>query len=202
MFSATRLLSTSPTSLHQHPKDVAGSSMFVSIGLLGISPQPVYEVPESESQTTVPIGMIYIRTLLFRCSNNVKHIHHLSPSLVPAYLEHMGSPLDLATTTLTQHHLPDCSHQVLSKLCCTSIAIILTFSFGPDFPPVSEALGLPSFLPLHSESSSTVLRIPRSTLRATTYDGQTIYLRRKSKVISTTTDVSFTEILTKEEFIS
>jgi hypothetical protein len=46
------------------------------------------------------------------------------------------------------------------------------------------------------------MRIPRSTLRATTYDGQTVYLRRKSKVIFSTANVSFMEILTKEELIS
>jgi len=63
MFTATGLLSTSSTSLPQVPKDIPESSIFVSNGLLGISPQPTME---SESQTTVPSGMI--------CWNSIVHM--------------------------------------------------------------------------------------------------------------------------------
>lgn len=61
MFTATGLLSTSSTSLPQVPKDIPESSIFVSNGLLGISPQPTME---SESQTTVPSGMICWKSIV------------------------------------------------------------------------------------------------------------------------------------------
>ncbi|KIM48804.1 hypothetical protein M413DRAFT_437980 [Hebeloma cylindrosporum] len=152
MFTATGLLSTSSTSLPKPPEDILGSSMFVSNGLLGISPQTVHEVPESESQTTVL---------------NAPSFSFLGTGLLGTDGASSGSSSDTKSTSLSRLQSPD-----------------------PDFPPISEALGLPPFLPRHSESSSTVMRIPRSTLRATTYDGQTIYLRRKSKVIYTAADAS------------
>ncbi|KAF8163574.1 P-loop containing nucleoside triphosphate hydrolase protein [Crassisporium funariophilum] len=51
-----------------------------------------------------------------------------------------------------------------------------------DLPSVSEAFGAPKGLLAHSKhSTSTIPRIPRSTIQATTYDGKTIYLRKKAK---------------------
>ncbi|KAF8969722.1 P-loop containing nucleoside triphosphate hydrolase protein [Flammula alnicola] len=58
---------------------------------------------------------------------------------------------------------------------------------SPDFelPSVSEAFGVTRTITHNLESSSTTpLQIPRSNVRATTYDGKTVYLRRKPKVFS------------------
>ncbi|CAA7271466.1 unnamed protein product [Cyclocybe aegerita] len=55
-----------------------------------------------------------------------------------------------------------------------------------DIPSVCEAFGIRSRLPQAPSS----IQIPRSTLRATTFDGKTVYLRRKPKVFSTTTQTS------------
>ena len=48
-----------------------------------------------------------------------------------------------------------------------------------DPPPVSEALALPSHL--KPSAIATIPHIPRVTVRATTSDGKTIYLRKRKK---------------------
>ncbi|KDR73607.1 hypothetical protein GALMADRAFT_251349 [Galerina marginata CBS 339.88] len=56
-----------------------------------------------------------------------------------------------------------------------------------DLPTVSEAFGIQ---PLSSQSrpSTTSIHVPRSNVRATTFDGKSIYLRRKPKVIFPSTN--------------
>ena len=50
-----------------------------------------------------------------------------------------------------------------------------------DPPPVSEALALPSHLIQKPSAITTIPNIPRVTVRATTSDGKTIYLRKRKK---------------------
>ena len=50
-----------------------------------------------------------------------------------------------------------------------------------DPPPVSEALALPSHLIQKPSAIPTIPNIPRVTVRATTSDGKTIYLRKRKK---------------------
>ena len=61
-----------------------------------------------------------------------------------------------------------------------------------DPPPVAEAFGVPSHL--LSNSGPTHTRPKNAThlsVRATTFDGKTIYLRRRTKVISRSSTVSY-----------
>jgi hypothetical protein len=50
-----------------------------------------------------------------------------------------------------------------------------------DPPPVSEALALPSHLIQKPSATTTIPHTPRVTVRATTSDGKTIYLRKRKK---------------------
>jgi hypothetical protein len=50
-----------------------------------------------------------------------------------------------------------------------------------DLPPVSEAFALPSHLIPRPSETTTIPHIPRVTVRATTNDGKTIYLRKRRK---------------------
>ncbi|KAJ7709592.1 hypothetical protein B0H17DRAFT_1173775 [Mycena rosella] len=70
-----------------------------------------------------------------------------------------------------------------------------TFTFTPngllgsqdddddDLPTVAEAFGIPTTLPARAESAQTTPEYaPRFSVRATTFDGKTMYLKRKPKV--------------------
>lgn len=59
-----------------------------------------------------------------------------------------------------------------------------------DLPPVSEALALPSHL--IQKTVTTFPQIPRVTVRATTSEGKTIYLRKRKKP-SQTVSLSYIE---------
>ena len=77
------------------------------------------------------------------------------PANAPAVLPHADSPCP--TSSNTQFLLDD------------------------DLPPVSEALALPSHLSQKPSAIIIIPQIPRVTVRATTSDGKTIYLRKRKK---------------------
>ena len=51
-----------------------------------------------------------------------------------------------------------------------------------DLLPISEALALPSHLISGPSEITAISHIPRVTVRATTNDGKTIYLRKRKKI--------------------
>ena len=78
------------------------------------------------------------------------------------------------------------------SLCTTnSIIQINTQSLlDDDLPPVSEAFALPPHIASRSSAIATTPHIPRVTLRATTNDGKTFYLRKRKKAIPSEMAVS------------
>ncbi|PPQ73595.1 hypothetical protein CVT26_010493 [Gymnopilus dilepis] len=60
-----------------------------------------------------------------------------------------------------------------------------------DSPSVTDALGI-STVPHHIPNRTITL--PRTSLRATTFDGKTIYLKRKPKIISTSTGANVVKL--------
>jgi hypothetical protein len=70
-----------------------------------------------------------------------------------------------------------------------------------DLPPVSEALALPSHLIQKPGANTTIPQIPRVTVRATTSDGKTIYLRKRKKPSPTVSRWCIRSILTYKDVL-
>lgn len=64
---------------------------------------------------------------------------------------------------------------------CPTNSNIQSLLDDDDLPPVSEALALPSHLIQKPSEITTIPHIPRVTVRATTSDGKTIYLRKRKR---------------------
>ena len=62
-----------------------------------------------------------------------------------------------------------------------------------DPPPVSDAFALPSHLVQKPSEITTIPQIPRVTVRATTSDGKTIYLRKRKKPSPTVSRIIYRE---------
>jgi hypothetical protein len=65
-----------------------------------------------------------------------------------------------------------------------------TQSLDHDLPPVSEALALPFHLISGRSAITAIPHIPRVTVRATTDEGETIYLRKRKRHSPLETTVS------------
>ena len=73
---------------------------------------------------------------------------------------------------------------------CPTNSNIQSLLEDDDLPPVSEALALPSHLSQKPTAVTTIPQIPRVTVRATTSDGKTIYLRKRKKPTPTVSILS------------
>ncbi|KAF8197572.1 P-loop containing nucleoside triphosphate hydrolase protein [Pholiota molesta] len=148
-------------------------SMFVSTGLLSKSTlagpsQPPKDAPESSTaQSFVANGLLSGTTsgATRASSETVLDDSQISArSLLGTAVESSGSFVS-SSTTFTSNGL-------------------LSTSEADDFelPTVSEAFGIKPTSSTRPESSTRPpLHIPRSNVRATTFDGKTIYIRRKPK---------------------
>ena len=74
---------------------------------------------------------------------------------------------------------------------CPTNSYTQTLLNDDDPPPVSQAFALPSHLIQKPSAISTIPQIPRVTVRATTSDGKTIYLRKRKKPSPTVSRSNF-----------
>ncbi|KAF8912069.1 hypothetical protein CPB84DRAFT_1761185 [Gymnopilus junonius] len=220
MFIATGLLSSSSLSAPQGPSNVKESPpTFASNGLLGIAGELNVDQDSSANPaiSATKSTPVFTSNGLLGTTRTTRTSQDPSTSTTQA---DMPAPTSTSNGLLcgAQFHLTsgDAGPLILG-LSSTSAEVSESFIsngllsnapsdertptshslFSPDstqdfddLPSVSDAFGIKPIIP--QRSSATTISVPRSNVRATTFDGKTIYLRRKPKIISPSTNASTT----------
>jgi len=197
MFVANGLLVSSSSSQVHHLKDVGPplptKLKFVSNGLLSTSGTTEIsneEQPSHDTERQVPPASMLIGSLMpqlaYLDSTASKNLSFVMNGLLSSH------PSNPDVGQFIYFHKNDC-------LCLANALAVLPRADSPDatnpntqinaeslsdddLPPISEAFALPSRLISRPNASTTIPHIPRVTVRATTNDGKTIYLRKRKKL--------------------
>ncbi|KJA27021.1 hypothetical protein HYPSUDRAFT_981028 [Hypholoma sublateritium FD-334 SS-4] len=170
-FVSNGLLLATPLSTVQSSKDVAESTaQFMSNGLLNGPIAPDAEAA-TEDMETLPKNLAHAR------------LDAASPldGSIASSSSFVSNGLLSAQTTTTETHI-------------NSNTTWPSSSRDFDLPSVAEAFGLADSSYSHQQASTSSTRtlpsIPRSNVRATTFDGKNIFIRRKPKVFSAISNVN------------